>query len=406
MDNCNSCLECNKEMRDHDRSLIPKFIYEEEKYQWPNSVLLGVTDSCNLKCEYCFVKQGKNFMTLETARKAVDLAISNANKKDKKASVIFFGGEPLLRFEEIIQPIVEEYRGKVDFSITTNGLLLTEDVVDFLWENDFTVLLSFDGVKRVQDIQRPAKTGSSFDTIIRNIPYLLLRLPDTAMRATITRYSIPFLYKSYLMAEEFGFKRVSFIINAFEEWGLSDKKKYKDQISQICLHIYEELVGCYSLCMPTRYDTILTDMEECERIASGFSKFNNSLERCGLGTTSFSVTPSGLIVPCQEKISNPTWIIGDVNNGIDTKKHTDFLAWYNEKINTELVCQKECPDPELKKFCLARNICPSRLEDLDFQFNSSICYSTQANYSCANRMRFLLSKSILPKVKLFLEGSW
>ena len=118
------------------------FNYNYNEYSLPTSIMLGLTDDCNLACSYCFVKQNKNYMTLETAEKTILWALENGKKKQQKPYIVFFGGEPLLQFNEIIIPIVEKYHNDVDFGITTNGLLLNEDVVDFLYkyksqENDF-----------------------------------------------------------------------------------------------------------------------------------------------------------------------------------------------------------------------------------------------------------------------------
>lgn len=94
-------------------------------------------------------------MTIDIARKGVKLAIENAkkgsirNNNTERPLVVFFGGEPLLMFSQIIVPIVEEFSEQCDFSLTTNGILLNEDVVDFFYKNNVEVLLSFDGIKKV-----------------------------------------------------------------------------------------------------------------------------------------------------------------------------------------------------------------------------------------------------------------
>lgn len=130
------------------------------------------------------------------------------------------------------------------------------------------------------------------------------------------------------------------------------------------------------------------------------TKINNEVVRCGMGTTSFTVCPDGEITTCQEKLSNPTHIIGDVDNGIDKEEHQRFLMWYVQKFN-ELQCPNNC-SPIIKMMCLSRQ-CPSRLEDLDFQLSTSICKSHKMQYRLAKRLRTLLNGSILPRLQMAFE---
>ena len=89
-------------------------------------------------------------MTLEIAERSVEWALENYEKKSNyKVSINFFGGEPLLKFNDIIKPLVEKYNEKVYFNITTNGILLDEDIVDFFYKYNVGILLSFDGVPEV-----------------------------------------------------------------------------------------------------------------------------------------------------------------------------------------------------------------------------------------------------------------
>ena len=144
--------------------------YKKKKKKM-ESLVLNVTNACNLKCKYCFVhKEEPHFMSLETAIQAVEYG--QKNKRKDSFFIVFFGGEPLLCYDTIIKPLVEYVKEKqynVNFSITTNGTLLTKEKVDFLKQNNFCLLFSFDGSKETQDYNR----SDSFDTIIKNIPYLL-----------------------------------------------------------------------------------------------------------------------------------------------------------------------------------------------------------------------------------------
>lgn len=118
----------------------------------PTTILLGLTNRCNLSCDYCFVNQNATDMTYDIAEQSVEWALNNQKQKPEyKVSINFFGGEPLLKFEEIIKPLIEKYFEKVIFNITTNGVLLNEDIVDFFYKYNVGILLSFDGVPEVQN---------------------------------------------------------------------------------------------------------------------------------------------------------------------------------------------------------------------------------------------------------------
>ena len=275
---------------------LSNFTYNFDVYSRPSSMLLGLTDNCNLACSYCFVKQKPLEMTYEIAEKSVEWLLSN-HSNDSTPLVTFFGGEPLLKYDDIIVPIVEKYKEKITFSITTNGTLLDEDKVDFFFKNNVGILLSFDGVKEVQNTQRVGKEINSFDTVRDNIPYLLLRFPNTTMRMTLTKLAIPHLYDTILLAEEFGFKNITFCPNAYEDWDWDDAVTYEDQLEKIGLHIFKSFYNNNDIAI--RVNPLIDYFNNIELGVQGNLHYNNSLMRCGLGTTSCAITPEGQIIPCQ-----------------------------------------------------------------------------------------------------------
>ena len=110
---------------------------------------LNLTQKCNLKCKYCFVLQQPKEMTLETAIDAVNFYAKNALEEGTEPSLTLFGGEPMLKYEEIIVPLIKYIRenyGYYDIGITTNGTLLNREVYEFFKENDVGMLLSLDGM--------------------------------------------------------------------------------------------------------------------------------------------------------------------------------------------------------------------------------------------------------------------
>ena len=193
-----------------------------DKYQYLSSSMLNVTDDCNLQCRYCFVEQHPHYMTLETAKKAADFLYKNYIKKQKlqiknnRCSIYFFGGEPMLCYNSIIEPLVEychQYYPEITFGMTTNGTLLDKKKINFLKKNNFNLLLSIDGDKETQNYNRPCRNcnQSSFDLIEKNIPYLLKNFPNLCFRSTIYAPTVKNLYKNYLYAESLGFKNYDMI---------------------------------------------------------------------------------------------------------------------------------------------------------------------------------------------------
>lgn len=387
---CETCSNCNAELRKcvfekmkEDYKAITSFTYSYQKHSQPTTILLSLTNQCNLSCDYCFVSQNNSDMSLEIAEKAISMVLKNSKIKNVIPSINFFGGEPLLKYEEIIVPIVEKYKNQIRFGITTNGVLLNEDIIDFFYKNNVNVLLSFDGISQVQNKQR----SNSFEAVLNNIPYLLLRLPNTVMRSTVTEYSIPYLYETVQMANELGFKKISFCPNAYENWSKETEILLLKQWKKIGHFIYKNLFNNEK---SIQVDPLIKFYNNTNLALKNQLYFNNNIERCGLGTTTCAITTNGEIVPCQEKTSNPTIIIGNVETGIDKEIHKEFLINYFNKING-ISCDKGC-EQKAKLNCLS-DICPSRYEDLNYNFSTSSCAFIRTSTSVANRLHFLCANS-------------
>ena len=367
-----------------------------------NTNIIVVTNKCNFDCKYCFErdkirKEDEFIITKEEIEKYID----DIKSSERNPVIVIFGGEPLLCFDSIIVPIVEKYKNEIDFSITTNGILLDEDKVDFFYKNNIEILLSFDGIRSVQNTQRSSKNLDSYETVLKNIPYLLLRRPNTIMRMTLTKYAVPHLFETVLMAEELGFKSISFCVDAFEDWEYEDLYNYEEQLEKIGLHIYKSFFNNNNEVI--KVDQLIKTYNKIEQSLQGNLKYNNSLFRCGLGTTSCAITPIGDIIPCQEKISNPTWILGDVFNGIDANKHKEFLKWYIDNMNNNFTCDRLCRTNKEAVHCF-NNTCPSRLEDLKFKPSTSECIFNRTNLRIANRLFMLCYKNINPLMENYFQG--
>lgn len=215
------------------------------------------------------------------------------------------------------------------------------------------------------------------------------------MRATVTQHSIPYLYETVLMAEELGFKKISFCPNAYEDWDKEIENVLYEQWKKIGHHIYKSLMQNKPVIL---VDPILKFYNNTNLALKEELFFNNRIDRCGLGTNTCAITPNGEIVPCQEKTSCPTIILGDVNTGIQDDIHKAFLIDYFNKINS-ISCDKGC-EHKAKLNCLA-DICPSRFEDLNYQFSTASCAFIRTATAVANRLHYLCSNSSYRHIRLY-----
>lgn len=394
---CNgNCQSCALAQESPFYAKYGDFIYSED-YRHPYAGILNLTDACTNACPYCFVSFNKKEMTLKTAIQACEYLLTNALLLNKKPTVTFFGGEPLLMFDKIIVPIVEKYNGQILFNITTNGTLLTPDKVDFLKRYNIPVLLSFDGVKEVQDVARPLCSGSSsFEAIMKNIPYAVEQLGyNIVMRSTLTKQSLPYLYKNFLLANDLGFKSWSFAVNAYEEWNKDDTDKLIKELDKIthdiaiALHNGQEIVRVNTIC------AYFNKIREIEENPSYF--IDNKLFRCGMGTTGVGIDCDGNLVPCQEKNSKYDHIIGNVFTGIDKEEHEKYLKWYMDFMQN-WNCDKPCNN-NVKAICL-NDLCPSRMEDLGQQTPATAsCAINQALHKTVSRLYLKYAYSCNPYIR-------
>lgn len=185
------------------------------------ALCLHVAHTCNLNCEYCFAGQGKYhgedaIMSFETGKKALDFLVENSGNR-KNLEVDFFGGEPLVNFEVVKQLVsyarsIEKEKNKnFRFTLTTNGVLLDDDVIDFLNKEMNNVVLSLDGRKEVNDAKRKTINGKgSYDIIVPKFQNFVKKRGDKEyyMRGTFTHNNLDFTNDIFHMAD-LGFTEIS-----------------------------------------------------------------------------------------------------------------------------------------------------------------------------------------------------
>lgn len=397
-----NCVACNTLLDFGTRKTFNKY---PPDFCYPTNAVLNLTNECTHRCKMCFVDFNPRRMSMEVAEAAIHFVINNAKEVekygDKKTpSIIFFGGEPLLEYDTLIVPLVEKYGKQVNWSITTNGLLLNEDKIDFFRKNEVNILMSFDGDKLTQDLQRPLKNGDgSFDKNVKNIPYYILRYPHSEMRATVTKETIPYLYQNFLFAEKMGFYSCDFIMDSRVdiEYSEEDALELMDQMDKISVHIISKLILGYEDVI--QFNTLIKAFTTLD-VISKTPIFNNEVYRCGTGITSVGVGTDGKLYPCQEESSTLSDDIGTVFTGIDKDKHWEHIKTYMGAIDY-LGKHKEV---NLFDLFLLNQICPNRLLQ-GYDIGQGVEIMSRALFNSALRLLRNHSKSPNQRVyKYFYEG--
>lgn len=367
---------------------MENFEYKEE-YGWMTRVCLNVTDACNLACKYCFVEQHPHYMDLQTAKDAAHFILKNLEKKNKKfnknekAKINFFGGEPMLLYDEIIVPLVnyvKENNLPIDFGMTTNGTLLDEEKILFFKQNNFSLLLSIDGDEYTQNFNRPCqnKNLNSFDLVKKNIPILLKYYPNITFRSTIYSKTVEKTFENYVFAIQQGFKNIFMIPDSRHPW----TELEKEQLHQEVHKIYSFLDFCFTSGKGIPIN--------CKPIEESFQKFyeqdlkllnpvktereiNRSPFRCGFGINGYgSIGYDGSIMGCQEQVSknniNNIFYLGNIyQEGVEKDRQENLIKDYIKKIKTCCINKKQCEQCYFNKTC-TQEFCPSTSIDLFNKF--------------------------------------
>ncbi len=317
------------------------------------SLCLNVAHDCNMKCVYCFASQGvyegcRELMPLETGKAAFDFLVEQSVGR-KNLEVDFFGGEPLLNFE-VVKELVKygrELEKKHDknfrFTITTNGLLLDDEKIDFINKNMQNVVMSLDGRKQVNDYMRPFYNGEgTYEKIIPKFKNLIERRLSGGeynqyfIRGTFTGINPDFFSDVKHMSD------IGFVNLSVEPVVTAPTMPYALKREQLPI-IYDQ------------YEKLAEDMLEDR--SYNFFHFNvdfNSgpclvkrLTGCGAGIDYLAVTPSGEIFPCHQFVGNPDFVLGDVFNGIKD----ECKGIVNTLSKASALDKKECIECWAKFYC-------------------------------------------------------
>ena len=350
---------------------------------------LNVAHDCNLRCGYCFASQGdyqqahKSLISLETGKKALDYILKNSGDR-RNLEVDFFGGEPLMNFDVCKELVYygrqeeKKYKKNFRFTITTNGVLLDEEKMEFIDQHFDNVVMSLDGRKEVNDNVRVTPKGTgSYDIIVPNFKKAVKKREDRDyfIRGTFTGLNLDFSDDVKHM-RDLGFKSLSMEPVVTEP---GDKYEIKESDLEKVKEEYEKLYHLYK-------DSIGTDKE------FNFFHFEIDLEHgpciykrisgCGAGNEYIAVTPEGDIYPCHQFVGNDDFKIGNLDEGIVNTTIPDKLYQSN------VLTKEECGKCWAKYFCSGG--CHANAWNFNGDFNKPYkigCEMERKRIECAIRLK-------------------
>lgn len=330
------------------------------------ALCLHIAHDCNLACKYCFAEEGeyhgrRALMSFEVGKKALDFLIANSGNR-RNLEVDFFGGEPLMNWQ-VVKDLVKYGREqeklhnkKFRFTLTTNGVLLNDEVMEFCNKEMGNVVLSVDGRKEVHDYMRPFRKGAgSYDLIMPKFQkFAESRNQDKYyVRGTFTHHNLDFS-KDVLHLADLGFKQIS-----VEPVVAADTEEYAIREEDIP-QIMEE------------YDALAKEMIKREKEGKGFNFFHfmidltggpcvyKRLSGCGSGTEYLAVTPWGDFYPCHQFVGEEQYLMGNVDEGITKPEIQKEFGGCN------VYTKKDCKD------CFARFYCSGGCAANAFHFQGDI----------------------------------
>lgn len=319
---------------------IDKVIEKGKRNNSVKHISLNISQSCNLKCIYCYGGEGeyglKGLMDEKTAFKAIDWLVQHS-LDSKRLVLTFFGGEPLLNFK-LIKKVVrytksQSFRKSKEFhfSITTNGILLTSEIISYLNKNKFSVVISIDGDLEIQNRNRPFKRINSdhnktFEKIHK---FLISRNGDATARATITRHnSNTKQIRDFLI--EMGFQRIvlsqaSIDANnsCIESCGITMQQKL-DILSDLENQAAEIIRDIKNCCKPKT--KVITE------IIKALHQREKKKYYCGIGKGYLAVSISGDIFPCHRFVGHQDFLMGNIfQDEIENKKYIKNFGFSQKK---------------------------------------------------------------------------
>lgn len=386
--------ELTREGRLFTEDVYESYVGEVKKRKTVVKALcLHIAHDCNLACKYCFAEEGeyhgrRALMSYEVGRKALDFLIQNSGSR-RNLEVDFFGGEPLMNWQ-VVKDLVAYGREQEKihdkhfrFTVTTNGVLLYDEIQEFINKEMDNVVLSLDGRKEINDQMRPFRNGKgSYDLIVPKFQKLAESRNQEKyyIRGTFTRNNLDFS-NDILHFADLGFKQMSIEPVVGEE---SDPYAIREEdIPKIC----EE------------YDKLAKIMIEREKEGKGFHFFHfmidleggpcisKRLSGCGSGTEYLAVTPWGDLYPCHQFVGKEEFLMGNVDEGITKPEIAEEFR------GCSVYSKEKCKD------CFAKFYCSGGCMANSYNFHGTIhdaydigCEMQRKRVECAIMMKAAMAQ--------------
>ena len=330
------------------------------------ALCLNIAHDCNLRCKYCFAGQGgygqwRMLMSFDVARRGVDFLIAHSGPREH-CELDFFGGEPLMNWD-VVKQLVEYGRSlekpnnkKFRFTLTTNGILLNDEILEFVNKEMGNIVLSIDGRKEINDKMRPFRGGQgSYDIIVPKFQKVAESRDQMNyyVRGTFTHNNLDFS-KDVLHLADLGFKQISVepvVAQPTDDYAIREED----------LPILKE-----------EYDKLAVEMIKRKKEGKAFNFFHfmidlqggpcvaKRLSGCGSGTEYLAVTPWGDLYPCHQFVGNEKFLMGNVDTGV-----------VRDDIRDEFKCCNVYAKDKCKK-CFAKFYCSGGCAANSYNFHGNI----------------------------------
>ncbi len=391
---CEELLELKEMGQLYTEDIYKDYIIDFKKRPTVVKALcLHIAHDCNLACQYCFAEEGeyhgrRALMSYEVGKKALDFLVANSGNRIN-LEVDFFGGEPLMNWDVVKQLVAygrsleEPNNKKFRFTLTTNGILLNDDILEFANKEMSNIVCSIDGRKEINDMMRPFRGGQgSYDIIVPKFKKVAESRDqmDYYVRGTFTHNNLDFS-KDVAHLADLGFKQISVepvVAKPEDAYAIKEEDIPK---------ILEE------------YDELAKDLIRRRKEGKGVNFFHfmidltggpcvaKRLSGCGSGTEYLAVTPWGDFYPCHQFVGQEEFLMGNVDTGITRTDIRDEFKTCN------VYAKEKCRD------CFAKFYCSGGCAANSYNFHGKIndaydigCELQRKRIECAIMMKVALSE--------------